>query len=223
MQKLKLCPSEHMSRVAWLAAAVLLAFATPSRAGLPLICRGYDIGTARSLPWLTDRGWAGQSRDYDTARLVADTVALLTPSTPVIVRMETLRRAALYADGDPSVAGQLLQRLIDRSRAPETQNDPLAAFDAGYLIETYRQLARMSHAHAPELRGLVVELDGYSMIRKSATLRPGDPAIEFAAAVVAYVRDAEGYPRHSRNARSAASRDQLVARNIDMLPQSSER
>src|SRR6202035_4092176 len=65
--------------------------------GPPLICHAVDIGSAQSLPW-TSSGWnlSGQE-NYDVSHLVPDTLALLGPSTPVLVRMETLRRATLYA------------------------------------------------------------------------------------------------------------------------------
>ena len=47
-------------------------------------------------------------RDDDGVHgVVADTEALLTPSTPTLVRMETLRRATLYASRHRQVAEQL--------------------------------------------------------------------------------------------------------------------
>src|SRR5512145_3147906 len=94
-----------------LPAVLVVAFATAALAGPPLLCHPYDIGNARSLPWDGSRGWSGDLPDYKLERLIADTEALLTPSTPVIVRMETLRRASLYASRDRVIALQLLTRL----------------------------------------------------------------------------------------------------------------
>ena len=51
--------------------------------------------------------------------------------------MENLRRATIYAMRDPVVAEQLLKALM--ARALSTTNDGRAWFDAGYLIEAYRQ------------------------------------------------------------------------------------
>ena len=74
---------------------------------------------------------------YDIKKLVADTTAVLTPDSPVLTRMENLRRATIYAMRDPVVAEQLLKALM--TRALSTTNDGGAWFDAGYLIEAYRR------------------------------------------------------------------------------------
>jgi len=118
-------------------AAALLVIVAPAVAGPPLICHAVDIGTANSLPW-TSSGWnlSGQET-YDVSHLVPDTLALLAPSTPVLVRMETMRRATLYAQKRTAVATELLMRLEARTR--ENPKDALAAFDFGYLAETYKQ------------------------------------------------------------------------------------
>src|SRR5216683_1287133 len=116
-------------------AAALLFLAGTAIAGPPLICHAIDIGTAQSLQW-TSSGWnlSGQET-YDVSHLVPDTLALLAPSTPVLVRMETLRRATLYAQKRTAIAMELLMRLEARTR--ENPKDALAAFDFGYLAECY--------------------------------------------------------------------------------------
>src|SRR4029077_2629159 len=58
-----------------------LVVARPALAGPPLLCHPFDIGTARSLPW-TGPGWFDAKPDYHLDSLVADTEALLGPSTP---------------------------------------------------------------------------------------------------------------------------------------------
>jgi hypothetical protein len=101
-----------------LAFALITMVAAPVLAGPPLVCFPYDIGTARSLPWDTKgHAWRGVRADYPLSQLTGDTLALLTPATPVIVRMETLRRAALYATKDLAIARALLTTLLDRARA----------------------------------------------------------------------------------------------------------
>jgi hypothetical protein len=209
----------RVNRSAWLTPLLVLALAAPVLAGPPLVCHGFDIGSARSLPWQTGNGWDGKVSAYDTTRLVDDTTALLTPTTPVVVRMETLRRAAIYAERDPALTARLLQQMLDRGRmAPKAHGDPLASFDAGYLVETYRQLALVSKERGAGIRALVDDIDGYGMIARRLTGQPSDPALQFAAAVVAFERDRNGYTGLLKSARSAAERDQLVARNIDRLP-----
>src|SRR5438128_12585451 len=87
-------------------------------------------------------GWHDIDRQYDVSRLIDDTIALLGPSTPVIVRMETLRRATLYAGTNATIAAALLAKL--EARAAARQPDvALAVFDFGYLVETYLQAALM--------------------------------------------------------------------------------
>jgi hypothetical protein len=119
-----------------LLALALVAFvASPALAGPPLLCFPFDIGPATSLPWDKDNNqWKGMRADYDVSHLTADTVALLTPATPILVRMETLRRAALYATKDDKVAHGLVDTLVFRTKksvnaAPAEA--ALAEFDAG--------------------------------------------------------------------------------------------
>ena len=193
------------------AIVVAALIAAPAFAGPPLVCFPYDIGTARSLPWDSQgHAWKGMRTDYRVAQLTTDTVGLLTPTTPVLVRMETLRRAALYATTDPGAARALLTALIDRAKAHG--GDALAAFDAGYLAETYKQVAPF----APATAALAQGIDGYSMVVRSAAARGHDPAIEFAAALML---DGNGNARaeHVRVARAGAPADQLLARNITQL------
>ena len=53
---------------------------------------------------------------YDVAGLLADTIALLSPDAPVLTRMENMRRATIYADRDPAIAGALLGAVLARTR-----------------------------------------------------------------------------------------------------------
>ena len=199
----------HITR-SLLAAALITIVATPALAGPPLVCFPYDIGTARSLPWdAQGHAWKGMRTDYRVSQLTGDTLALLTPTTPVIVRMETLRRAALYATRDPAIAQSLLATLLNRAKAKGA--DPLAALDAGYLVETYKQTAVMSPATA----ALVDGIDGYALASRS--LASHDPAMEFAAAMMTADGHRGAWAEHVRFARSGAQADQLLARNIAQL------
>ena len=90
------------SRLAISTLAVLLGFTTVAHAGPPLICHAIDIGDAKSLPWV-EFNHTG-STDYDLKNLSRDTLAILDSNTPVLVHMETLRRATIYARQDPQVA-----------------------------------------------------------------------------------------------------------------------
>ncbi len=120
----------------------VLTSAGPAVAGPPLLCHPFDIGPAQSLPWDGSGSWFHGRAGYQLSNLVADTEALLTPQTPVIVRMETLRRAAIYASRDREVASQLLTRLMNRADAGTQAGrpDPLALLDAAYVVEAFRQI-----------------------------------------------------------------------------------
>jgi hypothetical protein len=200
-------------------AGALLVIAAPALAGPPLICHSIDIGTAQSLPW-TSSGWnlSGQET-YNVDHLVQDTLSLLVPGTPVLVRMETLRRATLYAQQRTPIAKELLFRLEARTR--ENPKDALAAFDFGYLVECYRQ-ASWLHQHTDWLKAsgdvtsgnLTMKIDGYESVRKAIALRGTDPQMEFAAALMTTERARVEHDRHLQNAMAGAKADALLARNL---------
>ena len=203
----------------------LFATVAPVLAGPPLLCHPFDIGDARSLPWGPD--WSQGRSDYTVANLVADTEAILTPTAPVIVRMETLRRAALYASLDGKVARQLLQSLNARATAAERAGNSspataMALFDAGYLTETYRQISDLGRSsgwgtRSATIAGVIGKANGRSFMDRTIALRPDDGAIQFAAALVAASTDRSAYQEHAARAREGVSKDPLLARNIKQL------
>ena len=206
--------------VAVTAAAAIMAMAMPAFAGPPLLCHPYEIGSAKSLPW-SQTSWSDGSPDYKIDHLVADTEALLTPSTPVIVRMETLRRAALYASTDATVASHLIKRLVTRAEASEVAGrpDPLAYLDAAYIAGAFNEITMMGRSNGWEAKGAVARqakgtLDAYGMIQKSIALRPADPALQFAAALISSDDHRSEYPGHAAKARAGADGDMLLARNL---------
>jgi hypothetical protein len=200
-------------------AGALLLIAAPALAGPPLICHAIDIGAEQSLPW-TSTVWnlSGQEQ-YDVSRLVPDTLALLTPSAPVLLRMETLRRATLYGQQRTAVAKELLLRLEARTR--ENPKDALAAFDFGYLVECYKQ-ASWLHQHTDWLKAsgdvaganLATKIDGYSLVVKAITLRGSDPQMEFAAALMTTDGARSEHERHLQSAMAGAKADAMLARNL---------
>jgi hypothetical protein len=189
-----------------LAAATLL-MARPAFAGPPLVCFPFDIGSAKTLP-MGPNGWHDTDRQYDVSRLLDDTVALLGPGTPVIVRMETLRRATLYAGANPTIAAALLARL--QARAAARQPDvALAVFDFGYLVETYRQAASIFKNNLPS----VDTIDGYGLVQKAYAFRP-DAEIAFASAIIAASPKRAEFEAHRRDALAGAKTDTLLSTNI---------
>ncbi len=177
-----------------LAATVIAAAGPRVEAGPPAICHQFQTAGAPSLPWADGPGWRRPVPGYDLSRLVDETLGLLTPSTPVLARMETLRRATIYASTDARVASELLSRVLGRALdgAGGGAVDRLALFDAGYLVESYRQaniiyrhdMLRGDDKRAWVLRDAPRGLDGYSWIVSALEMGPADPDMEFAASRV---------------------------------------
>ena len=164
--------------VATLASAALL-LARPALAGPPLLCFPFEIGTARTLP-MGHGIWHATDPTYDVSRLVDDTLALLTPDTPVKVRMETIRRATIYASAQPRAANALLEALQKRAEHPQPAVAALAVFDFGYLVETYREAKYMFKQPALAIEGI----DGYQLVLKAHALQ-NDPTMQEAAKLIA--------------------------------------
>jgi len=202
-----------------LGALMLVTTVAPALAGPPLLCHPFDIGSARSLPWDGTNAWWQGKADYKLQNLVADTETLLTPATPVIVRMETLRRAALYASLDGKVAANLLTSITSRANA----SSMTALFDAGYLTETYQQIAmlrgeREFAKRADTIAAALGKADGLAMLNKAITMRPEDASLQFAAALVTATADRTAYRAHADKARKGVAQDALLAKNIKQLP-----
>jgi hypothetical protein len=151
------------------------------------------------------------NQNYDSSSLAQDTLAILDSGAPVIVRMETLRRATLYSRKDPRSAKELLTKLYQRATASESTGRPnaLAWFDVGYLAESYHQWFYKDPDPA-------VGLDGYSMVVKAIALSGGkDPAMEFAAAMIALEGSHQSdRPAHAAKAIAGAKGNALLARNL---------
>ena len=153
--------------------ALLLVLAIAAQAGPLLICHPIEIGQAKSLPWTSNNWNLSGNEKYDLKRLVPDALAILDSNTRVLVRMETLRRATLYARKNPQVAKELLSRLHARATSAETAGHPdaLAWFDAGYLAESYKQWIGKDQPNP------AAGIDGYAWVKRAISLRGKDPQI----------------------------------------------
>lgn len=200
------------------ATALLLAVPARLKAGPPLLCHSLNIGNSRSLPWGASAHWEAEDANYELTHLVAATLALLNAQTPVIVRMETLRRATLYAQHDRFIAKELLGRLHDRAFTSEAggRPDALAWFDYGYLVECYKQTGWMpgSHGDGASQSQLVARLDGYGAVEKAISLHGNDGQMEFAAALIGLEGPKAGQHDHAERAMADAARDPLLAENL---------
>jgi len=207
------------SRLVVVLLATLLCLATLAEAGPPLICHSVEIGPAKSLPWISHDWNLSGGETYDTKNLVRDTLEILAPDTPVLVRMETLRRATLYARKDPLAAKELLARLHARATSAESSGRPdaLAWFDVGYLAEAYKQWIGQSWMKvSKDEQNPAAGLDGYALVKKAIGLRGSDPQMEFAAALITLSGPAEDHRQHALKAIAGARIDPLLAQNLAM-------
>jgi len=204
-------------RFAIILVAAVLCFANVAQAGPPLICHTIEIGQAKSLPWISHNWNLSGGETYDTKNLVPDTLDILAPGTPVLVRMETLRRATLYARKDPLAAKELLARLHARATSAESSghSDALAWFDVGYLAETYKQWIGQSWMRVSnDEQNPAAGVDGYALVKKAISLRGSDPQMEFAAALITFSGPQEEHRQHSLKAIAGAKTDPLLAQNL---------
>jgi hypothetical protein len=199
--------SHAFSRLAISAAAVVLGFTTFAQAGPPLVCHPIEIGPAKTLPWV-DLNYQKGNGGYDLENLTRDTLAILDTNPSVLVRMETLRRATIYARQDSRVAKELLTRL--HARAVNSDAGALAWFDVGYLAETYKQW--MGRGEPNPAMGL----DGYGWVKKAISLRGADPEMEFAAALITLSVSESDHNDHVEKAMAGAKADPLLAQNLTL-------
>lgn len=186
----------------------LCAAAFTAQAGPPLICHPYDIGTAQSLPWgqgHDEVGFDNPDPAYNTKQLAADTLKILDGGAPVLVRMETMRRAGLYGAKDRAAVTGLLGTL--KQRATAASPGALALFDYGYFAETLKQLVWKYHE---DLSG---GINGYSYVQRALALEPDSAEMHFAAAVMSRSGQRSDYQEHASKARAAKS-DALLAENV---------
>ncbi len=193
-----------------------LSVVGPAWAGPPLVCHPVEIGSAKSLPWSGEGGFE-RDKSYDAKRLVDDVLDLLKPETEVIVRMETLRRATIYARENGAVASKLLSAVQARVLDAEArgQSNGLYWFDAGYLTQCYAQDDMLS-----EWRGDGPA--GYAWARKGSELRGSDAEMDFALALMTVHSKSPGkdwskgssHDEHLRKAVAGATEGSLLAKNL---------
>ena len=198
--------------------AFIVSIPTKLQAGPPLLCHPINIGNVKSLP--TGNGPFGYNKNYNRKNLIKDALNLLDSDMPVLVRMETIRRAALYvtrnlngshgngsySNEDRALAFDLLSRLMIISiEAHNGKSNKIALFDAGYLMQCYREA------------GLIEGNRGYDWVQKANHLSGGNPEMEFALALmtkrnIIKVRQ----NKHLRMAKAGSEEGSLLALNLDL-------
>jgi hypothetical protein len=198
-----------LNRIALAMLFTLFLFASSALAGPPLICHSFDIGDAKSIPWISHDWNLTGSENYNTKNLAADTIAILDSDSVVLVHMETLRRATLYARKDPVAAKELLTKLAARAdSAGNSQAAAMASFDLGYLAECYKQWMGKDEPNPAQ------GLDGDALVKKAMQLRGNDPQMDFAAALITLNGPAGEHQDYVQKTLAGAKTDALLARNL---------
>jgi hypothetical protein len=122
--------------------------------------------------------------------------------------METLRRAAIYTTKDNAAGMELATRLLARALASEVtgQSSSLALFDAGYFVESMKQLSHRIPSAA------FAEIDGYNWTKRSVPGLQDKLAAEYALGLM---EAAGSWPNeHIRRAVMGADEGSLLAKNL---------
>lgn len=199
-----------------LALVIVLVSAGPALAGPPLICHPFDTGSTKLLPWGSDTAnWNAALPAYNLKTLAAETVGMLDTEPATLTRMENLRRATIYAMRDPAIAQEFLRTMVNRALS----TSPTAAkwFDAGYVIEAYKQA---THLRGPNGRfdrtawaatDETLRVDGYGFVKKAMAMGGPSAEMEFAASLMTQGAVASA---HRSRAMAAAARGSLLAANL---------
>ena len=194
---------------------IVLVSASPALAGPPLICHPFDTGSTTLLAWGSGSSWNTPARSFDLKTLTAATLRALDADEAVLSRMENLRRATIYAMQDPTVAYQLLAAMIGRVLSPTPT--ARAWFDAGYLIEAYKQAGHLRGGNGRFDRAPwaatdeTLRVDGYGFVKKAMAMGGAIAEMEFAASLMTQGAVASA---HRMRASAAAARGTFLASNL---------
>ena len=190
---------------------VIVSAAAPAFAGPPLICHPFETRSGALLPWGDAPQWKAPLASYAVANLTGDLIKLLDAGAPVITRMENMRRATIYASKDPAIARQLLDAVMAKAASA---GGAQAWFDAGYLIESYRQAEAIREHRGPEWAAVDATLadGGYRFVQKAMAMTGGPNAeMEFAASLMTQGTTAS---EHRARAAAAAVSGSALAANL---------
>ena len=120
-----------------------------------------------SLP-MGHGNWHATDSSYDVSHLVPDTLALLTPATPVTRSHGDDSPRDNLRGGAPQAAAALFDALRARAAAPAPADAALVTFDFGYLVESFKEAKFLFK----EPLSAIDRIDGYQLVLKAHALQP---------------------------------------------------
>lgn len=203
--------------------------------GPPIVCHPMLIGEGKSLPWGAG-AFDSKKGYYSAPRLVSDVAEILKTEPSVLVRMETLRRAAVYLRDEGSeterraVAWEILGRIMDEALEQQAAGKEVAQpwFDAGFLIAAYDQAGVDLNFKA----GVKDGIKGFAFVNRSLEIawKTKDAPVgemEYGAALMTLpamrsngrseaqkLHDQEEYDTHIRQAAQVAKPGSLLESNL---------
>ena len=123
--------------------------------------------------------------------------------------METLRRAAVYSSKNTAAGLKLANHLMARALASEVkgQNNSLALFDAGYFVQSMKQMSQVS-----QMSNAFSDIDGYDWAKRSLPGLQDKLAAEYALGLM---QAETSWPNeHIRRAVTGAQEGSLLAQNL---------
>ncbi len=201
---------------------VLTLTASPVIAGPPLLCHPIEIGDATSLPW-GDGAWHNDKIVADDEKFVAMTLELLSAEERLLVRMETIRRAAIRCAEVPFAARAILAKLRGPVDAAEKagRTDADALFNYGYMIACCAQMNEVTDHNARGVSGKSRRVLGipegtspYQLLTQASAASTNDPAIEFALALITSYPRHDAHSEHLQKSIQGAIDGSLLAENL---------
>ncbi|MCB9845504.1 MAG: hypothetical protein H6811_05930 [Phycisphaeraceae bacterium] len=205
-------------RVSGAACAIVMACAGAAHAGPPAICVPFECADETAIPM--GEGTYETARGFSQQRAINTAFETLYASKDVLTHMETIRRLAIYLRGSEPAAQRVIAQLLERAAEAEADDEPdvdrgMAWFDAGYFS------GALSHAGVDLgwKAGSSQGVRGLAWLERAAEAREGDPAVHFAAAILAHpaMRQSKRdlYEQHMRAALEGAAPGSLLRRNIE--------
>lgn len=195
--------------------AALLVAAAPALAGPPMICMEFQCDEV-AIP-LGDNSLQPK-KGFNTRKLPERTADALDKADSVIERMETIRRAAIYAaranGSTEDVFNALAWRALNAEVSGDTRAYADALFDAGYFAATMANFGEKIDGSPAASQGLA----GYAWITRAIELSDDDASMHFAASLATHpvMRSSKRdlFEHHVAMASLGIETDPVLARNL---------